>query len=62
MNGRYVPAPVRGEKLRQILRDAVRNTLSRPPSLRGPYVISDAELRSALAACSKDDRDHPEGS
>ncbi|WP_327209996.1 hypothetical protein [Rhizobium leguminosarum] len=50
MNGRFERDPVRGEQLRQIMEDAVQNTLARQPSLRGPYVISDDELRSALEA------------
>jgi hypothetical protein len=51
MTSRYERDPVRGEQLRRIMEDAVRNTLARPSSLRGPYVISDKELRSALGAC-----------
>lgn len=51
MNPRYQRNPVRGEQLRRIMEDAVRNTLARPPSLRGPYLISDEELRSALEVC-----------
>jgi hypothetical protein len=51
MTSRYERNHERGEQLRRIMEDAVRNTLARPVSLRGPYVISDAELRSALKAC-----------
>lgn len=51
MDLRYQRDPVRGEQLRHIMEDAARNTLARPASLRGPYLISDEELRSALDAC-----------
>jgi hypothetical protein len=33
MSGRYERDRLRGEKLLQIMEDAVRNTLARPPSL-----------------------------
>lgn len=36
----------RGDELRAIMRDAVKNVLERPESLRGPYVIRDADLKA----------------
>ncbi|WP_168839148.1 MULTISPECIES: hypothetical protein [unclassified Rhizobium] len=35
----------RGDELRAIMRDAVKNVLERPETLRGPYVIRDADLK-----------------
>jgi hypothetical protein len=38
----------RGEELWAIMEAAVRNTLRRAPTLRGPYVIPDAELEDCI--------------
>jgi hypothetical protein len=36
----------RGDELRTIMQKAVQNVLQRPETLRGPYVIRDADLKS----------------
>jgi hypothetical protein len=36
----------RGDELRAIMRDAVKNVLERPETLRGPYIIRDADLKA----------------
>jgi hypothetical protein len=36
----------RGEELRMIMQKAVQNVLKRPETLRGPYVIRDADLKA----------------
>lgn len=35
----------RGDELRKIMLTAVQNVLQRPETLRGPYVIRDADLK-----------------
>ncbi|WP_165402019.1 hypothetical protein [Rhizobium leguminosarum] len=35
----------RGDELRAIMKNAVKNVLERPETLRGPYVIRDADLK-----------------
>ncbi|MCS4092642.1 hypothetical protein FHT76_004314 [Rhizobium sp. BK176] len=36
----------RGDELRTIMLNAVQNVLQRPETLRGPYVIRDADLKN----------------
>jgi hypothetical protein len=39
----------RGDELRTIMKNAVHNTLQRPETLRGPYVIRDVDLKTGKA-------------
>ncbi|MDQ0561495.1 hypothetical protein QO004_003289 [Rhizobium mesoamericanum] len=39
----------RGDELRTIVLNAVHNVLQRPETLRGPYVIRDADLKKATS-------------
>lgn len=36
----------RGDELRTIMKNAVHNTLQRPETLRGPYIIRDVDLKT----------------
>ncbi|WP_179867831.1 hypothetical protein [Rhizobium anhuiense] len=36
----------RGDELRTIMKNAVHNTLLRPETLRGPYIIRDIDLKT----------------
>lgn len=37
----------RGDELRTIMKNAVHNTLQRPETLRGPYIIRDVDLKNS---------------
>lgn len=48
-----VSSRTRGEQLWSIMTDAAQNVLERPESQRGPYVISDSDLRIVKQASSR---------
>jgi hypothetical protein len=53
VKGDIVSSRTRGEQLWSIMTDAAQNVLERPESQRGPYVISDNDLKIGKQANSR---------